>query len=139
MIPLWVIRLITYVVAVVAVIGLFYGVHQHGYNQHRMEVELQQAENDRKAAEKLRKLEGEKNANMAEVNRLRANNHALWLRLPSSDFSSANTTPGGGQLPEGSPSSAEQALNEFANQCGEQAYQCDSIVESCRVLNEALP
>lgn len=133
------IRLLPYAIGVIAISGVLYGVHQHGYNKHRIESQLEQAENDRMAAEKLRKLEGEKNANMAEVERLRANNHALWLRLPSTSCSGENATPGSGELPEVTPSSAEQALNEFANHCGEQAYQCDSIVESCRVLNDALP
>lgn len=132
-------RLLGVAVVVLALYGAYWSIDSAGYNRHVAEVREKQAEADRKAAEKLRKLEGEKNANMAEVNRLRANNHALWLRMPKSTCTGTDTTAGGGQLPESAPSSAEQALNDFANQCGEQAYRCDTIVESCRVLNDSLP
>lgn len=133
-------RLLPYAIAALAGIGAIYGIHHAGYNQCVIEAQLAQAESDRAAAAKLRKLEGTKNENMAEINRLRANNHALWLRLPRtvSGCPGEDTTSGSGQLPASAPSSEEKALNEFADQCGDQAYQCDAIVESCRVLTDAL-
>lgn len=133
-------RLIPYAIAIIAISGAGYGLYRHGYNQHVEESKIADAEQAQRDIEKLRKLEGEKNANMVEIERLRANNHALWLRLPrNTSVACKDSTAGCGKLPEGTPSSAEQAINEFADQCGEQAYRCDSIVESCRVLNEALP
>lgn len=93
------------------------------------------------AADKLRKLEETKNANIAEIDRLRANNHALWLRLPKtpcrgSGQTRQDTIAGSGELPEGTSSGAEQALNEFDATYRDEADRSDRIVESCRVLNE---
>lgn len=136
----WMFKLAGIAVVALALYGLYWSIDNSGYQRHIAEVREAQAEADRIAAIKLRKLEGERNANMAEINRLRANNHALWLRLPStvSGCPGTDTIAGSGQLPESAPSGSEQALNEFADACGEQAYQCDAIVESCRVLNDAL-
>lgn len=89
------------------------------------------------AAEKLRKLEETKNANIAEIDRLRANNHALWLRLPKHRCQTGTDNPAGsGELPEGAPSGAEQAVNEFDKRWADEAYRADKVVEDCRVLNE---
>lgn len=93
------------------------------------------------AAEKLRKLEETKNANIAEIDRLRANNHALWLRLPKTPCIGSGQTgkdnpAGSGELPEGAPSGAEQALNEFDKRWADEAYRADKVVEDCRVLND---
>src|SRR5574340_6069 len=90
---------------------------------------------------RLRTLEETKNANIAEIDRLRANNHALWLRLPKAPCGGSGQTgqdnpAGGGQLPEGAPSGAERALNEFDKRWADEAYRADKVVEDCRVLNE---
>lgn len=103
-------------------------------------VKAQLAKNQADAT-RLRKLEEVKNENIAEIDRLRANNHALWLRLPKnpcggSDAPSGDTVAGGGQLPEGAPSGAERAINEFDKRWADEAYRADRVVEDCRVLNE---
>lgn len=91
---------------------------------------------------RLAALEETKNANLKEVDRLRANNHALWLRLPKTPCpgSVSDTTSGSigiagsGELPEGSPGSAEQAINRFDRTFADEAYRADKVVEDCRVV-----
>ena len=88
---------------------------------------------------KLKTLEETKNENLVEIDRLRANNHAIWLRLPKTPCTgsapSQDTTAGGGELPASTPSSAETAINEFDKRWADEAYRADRIVEDCRVLN----
>lgn len=103
-------------------------------------VKEQLAKNQADAA-KLKKLEEMKNENLVEIDRLRVNNHALWMRLrPSacggSDSPGANNTAGGGQLPEGASSRAERAINEFDKRWADEAYRADKMTEDCRVLND---
>lgn len=88
-------------------------------------------------------LQETKNENFTEIDRLRANNHALWLRLSKTacdgtDTSSGSqdTTTGGGELHPPVPSSAEEALNGFDRTYSDEAYRADKIVEDCRVLSE---
>lgn len=92
-------------------------------------------------AKRLRALEETKNENIAEIDRLRANNHALWLRLPKTPCGGSGQTgtysiAGSGQLHQDLPSGAEQAINEFDATCRDEADRADRIVEACRVFNE---
>lgn len=101
----------------------------------------EQLKQTQEAAKRLRTLEETKNANIAEIDRLRANNHALWLRLPKAPCGGSSQTgqdnpAGSGQLPASAPSGAEEALNEFDKRWADEAYRADAIVEACRVLNE---
>jgi hypothetical protein len=87
-------------------------------------------------------LEEQKNANLKEVDRLRANNRALWLRLPKTpcpgglpETATSNTgVASGGELPAEVQSGAEQALNRFDSAYSDEAYRADRIVEECRVV-----
>ncbi len=89
-----------------------------------------------------KKREATQNENLNEIDRLRANNHALWLRLPK-------TTCPAGLPPTDAPSdaasgvvhaptsggagdAAEQALNEFDRTYSDEALRADQIVERCR-------
>lgn len=84
----------------------------------------------------LKSLEETKNANIAQINKLHADNHALWLRLPKADCAgssqtSANPASGSREL----PTQAEIALKRFTDGLADEARRADGIVESCRVLN----
>lgn len=108
------------------------------YTARQVKAQLEKNQAD---AARLNKLEETKNENIVEIDRLRANNHALWLRLPKttcggSGAPSGDTVAGGGQLPEGAPSGAERAINEFDKRWADEAYRADRVVEDCRVLNE---
>lgn len=95
-----------------------------------------QLEKNRADAEKLRKLEETKNENLVEIDRLRANNHALWVRLPKTPCTGSapggNTTAGTGEL----PTAPEIAFKRFTDGLADEAYRADRVVEDCRVLNE---
>ena len=85
---------------------------------------------------KLKTLEETKNANIAQIDKLRADNHALWLRIPKTDCAGASqagadSSPGTGEL----PTPAEIALREFTEGVADEARRADGIVEECRVLN----
>jgi hypothetical protein len=141
-------RLLPYFAGVAVFLGVVYGIHHHGTVGGRAEIQAKwdKAELDRKEAQakknaedaaKLRKLEGDKNANLAEIDRLRANNHALWLRLPKtacgeSGAPGGNIATGDGELPD----SPQAALDRFMAGLADEAYRADKIIEDCRVLNE---
>lgn len=98
-------------------------------------VAAQLAKNQADAA-KLKKLEETKNENIVEIDRLRANNHALWLRLPKTPCTgntpSGDTVAGTGEL----PTQAEIAFKRFTDGLADEAYRADKIIEDCRVLND---
>lgn len=98
-------------------------------------VKAQLVKNQEDAA-KLKKLEEVKNEKLVEIDRLRANNHALWLRLPKTPCTgsapSGDTTSGNGEL----PTAAEVAFKRFTDGLADEAHRADSVVESCRVLND---
>jgi len=88
---------------------------------------------------KLKSLEETKNANIAQLDKLRADNHALWLRLPKSDCGGSGQTgtdnsPGAREL----PTAPEIALKRFTEGLADEARRADGIVEACRVLNDYL-
>lgn len=96
-----------------------------------------QLEKNQADAAKLKKLEETENANLVEIDRLRANNHALWMRLPKTPCgkpgeTSTNSTTGAGEL----PTEAEIAFQRFREGLADEAYRADKIVENCRVLND---
>jgi len=135
-------RLIT---GIVLVVGALIAARENGKDAVQSEwnaEKLQRAQEQVAAFTKLKKLEEQKNVNLAEIDRLRGNNHALWLRLPKTPCTGGlpnpgeNTTAGGGQLPESGTSGAEEALNEYVRICADKAYQADRIVEDCRPLNQ---
>ena len=86
---------------------------------------------------KLKTLEETKNANIVQIDKLHADNHALWLRLPKADCagttSQTSTDPASavGEL----PTQDEIALKRFTEGLADEARRADGIVESCRVLN----
>lgn len=98
------------------------------------QVTAQLAKNQADAV-KLKKLEETKNENLVEIDRLRANNHALWLRLPKTPCTgntpSGDTATGTGEL----PTAPEIAFKRFTDGLADEAYRADRIVEDCRVLN----
>ena len=141
-------RLLPYIVAIAAVLGIVYGIHHHGYNQGEQYV---QAKWDKAKAEQmsaqlkknaedlaaLRKLEENANVESEDNKRLRANNHALWLRLPKTPCGGSGETitdnfTGTGEL----PTQGERDLAEAKRQLDEEAFRADEIVRACRVLNE---
>jgi len=142
-------RLLPYIVAVVAVLGIVYGIHHHGYNAGVNEIQTKwdaaehaaeqaQAAKNMADAERIRKLEVVKNENIVEIDRLRANNRALFLRIPQTacigSQASADNTAGAGQLPD----KAQAAFDRFMAGVADEAYRADRVVEDCRVLNEYL-
>lgn len=99
------------------------------------EVKAQLVKNQEDAA-KLKKLEETKNANLVEIDRLRANNHSLWLRLPrtpcTGDPPGSDTVARGGEF----PTETETAFQRFRTGLADEAYRADKMTEDCRVLNE---
>ena len=86
---------------------------------------------------KLKKLEEKANVESQDNLRLRANNHALWLRLPKtpcigSGQTGGDTTAASGEL----PTQSESYLAEAKRQLDDEALRADEIVRACRVLNE---
>lgn len=102
------------------------------------EVKEQLVKNQEDAA-KLRKLEEKANVESQDNLRLRANNHALWLRLPKtpcggSGQTSGNTASGTGEL----PTASESYLAGAKRQLDDEALRADELVRACRVLNDFL-
>ena len=99
----------------------------------RLKAEIEQRKN-------LQSLQETKSANLAEIDRLRANNHALWLRLPktpcpgsvSDNTAIASGVASTGQLYDPLPSRAEQAINRFDEAWRGEAYRADKLIEDCR-------
>jgi len=86
--------------------------------------------------EKLKQLQEKSNVESQDNLRLRANNHALWLRLPQgscggSSQTSSDTTTGAGEL----PTQSERDLAEAKRQLDDEALRADEVVRACRVLN----
>ena len=146
--PLLLLRFLPYIIAIVAVLGIVYGIHHHGYNQGEQYV---QAKWDKAKAEQvaaqlkknaedlaaLRKLEENKNANIAEIDSLRITlAKSKRLRIPTTcddaGKTSADNSAGAGEL----PTQSELDLAEARRELDEEAYRADRTVEDCRVLNE---
>ncbi len=86
---------------------------------------------------KLTQLEEKANAESQDNLRLRANNHAMFMRLPQfpcngSGQTSGDTTAGTREL----PTQGERYLAEAKRQLDDEALRADEIVRACRVLNE---
>lgn len=98
-----------------------------------------------KKAKQLAALEDIRDANIKEIDRLRADNARLErLRLPKTTCPRSLPTvaeegrpTGTGELHESVSSSAEEALNKFDGAYRDEAYRADNVVEECRVINEA--
>ena len=100
------------------------------------QVKAQLAKNQADSA-KLKTLEEKANVESQDNLRLRANNHALWLRLPKTPCSGSgqaggNTTTGTGEL----PTQSELYLAEAKRQLDDEALRADEVVRACRVLND---
>lgn len=100
------------------------------------EAKLAAVEQNQKAITNLQVI---KNENLAQIDKLSRDNHALWLRLPkqvcgsaSTASGGADTTPSDGELRE----DPEIALNHFAAGLADEAARADKIVEQCRVVME---
>ena len=144
------IRFLPYIITIVAVLGAIYGIHHHGYKEGVNEIQTlwdkakaeQMSAQLKKNAEDLaalRKLEEKANVESEDNKRLRANNHALWLRLPKTPCGGSGETlvdnfTGAGEL----PTQSELDLAEARRELDEEAYRADRTVEDCRVLNEYL-
>lgn len=103
------------------------------------------------AAQKERtKKQEEYHDNLAEIDRLRANNHALWLRLPKTPCTPSlpsvakNGAAAGGELhvevPAGGEDTvgrAEQLINDFKGVYDGESLRADKIVEECRKVVES--
>jgi len=86
---------------------------------------------------KLKQLEEKANVESQDNLRLRANNHALWLRLPKTPCIGSGQT--GGDTTAGSwelPTQSERDLAEAKRQLYDEALRADEVVTACRVLNE---
>lgn len=101
------------------------------------------------AAQKERtKKQEEFHANLAEIDRLRANNHALWLRLPKTPCAGSLPIPAteGGtaasgelhtEIPAGGEDAigrVEQLINDFKGVYDAEAFRADQVVEKCRTF-----
>lgn len=86
--------------------------------------------------ERIKTLTEEKNANLAEIDRLRlAGRNAPRLRLPAPPCVGQPAASGvatSGQLYQDVSSRAEDALNRFATRYGDEADRADKLIESCR-------
>lgn len=108
------------------------------------EVKAQLVKNQEDAA-KLQALEGVRNENLDYVSNLYFGlGKSQRLRLPQAACGGSNTpstdSPAGeGIVPNGvSGSAAEDAINFYDETYRNAAFRADSIVESCRVLNDFL-
>lgn len=88
--------------------------------------------------ERIKTLTEEKNANLAEIDRLRlAGRNAPRLRLPAPPCvgqPSASQITTGGQLYSNVSSREEEALNRFDAKYGDEADRADKLIESCRAV-----
>lgn len=86
----------------------------------------------------IKQLTEEKNANLAEIERLRlAGRNAPRLRLPAPPCIGQHSTGGiatSGQFYQDVSSRAEDALNRFAARYGDEADRADKLIESCRAV-----
>lgn len=140
--PLLLIRIAPYAIGVLVLAIAATAFYKAGQNDRQadwdkdkaQQVAAQLAKNNADNA-KLTTLEETKNANIVEIDRLRANNHAIWLRLPKTDCGSGQTSTDSSARTGELPTPAEIALREFTEGLGDEARRADGIVESCRVLN----
>lgn len=154
-------KLLPYLAAIGLAIGGYFYVHHDGVVEGRDEIQAKwdKAEAEQVAAdlqevvanEKLKQqLKDTENVNTIEINQLRANNHALWLRLPKTPCNTAvaatipNSVAASGIVPaktetgqdETDGSVAQRGFDEYERGRSDEAYRADSIVEGCRVLND---
>ena len=98
----------------------------------------QLAKNQEDAA-KLRTLEGIKNENLAKIDDLRAINAGLRMRLPKTYCrGSSPTVPDIAARTGEFSDKSESDLAEAKRQLDDEAKRADTIVENCRVLNDAI-
>ena len=133
-------KALPYLAAIALVAGALYKVWDMGGNHVQAKWDKDKAEQLAKNLAdqaKLIKLEEKANAESQDNLRLRANNHALWLRLPKtpcggSGQTGSDTTSGTGEL----PTQSELHLAEAKRQLDNEALRADEVVRACRVLNE---
>lgn len=73
------------------------------------------------------------------IDKLAADNHALWLRLPKTTCIGLNSPTTSGQAIAGVeplPVEPQQALNRYTEGVGSLMHEADSIVNDCRVVME---
>lgn len=159
--PLLLMRLLPYATGLLILICGIAAIHHHGVVEGRDEIQAQwDKEKAKRVAAHLQKivanqkliqhLEETKNVNVTEINRLRANNHALWVRLPKTACPSAApttdspTSPASGVVSteveggqgEVSGDVAQQAFDDYERGRTDEAYRADAVVEDCRVLSD---
>ena len=88
--------------------------------------------------EKLKQLQEKSNVESQDNLRLRANNHALWLRLPKAycDSGTSQTRTNNPTTIGELPTQGERDLAEAKRQLDDEALRADEVVRACRVLNE---
>lgn len=152
-------RLLPYALGVAALSGVIFGIHHDGYlgGKHEVQQKWDKEKADKTASDLqmvlanqklIKKLEEVKNVNITEIDRLRANNHALWLRLPKTPCpallaaTSGNAAASAGvvstetETAQGSTggSVAQSAFDEYERGRNDEAYRADKIVEDCRAV-----
>ena len=73
------------------------------------------------------------------IDKLHADNHALWLRLPKTACVRLDTTESSGEAAttgELLPGDPQQAINGYTEGVRELMYKADSVVNDCRVVME---
>jgi len=151
--PLLLIRVLPYLAGIGLLSGVYFYVRHDGFMEGKNDAQqtcdkekTEQAQAHLKevlAQQNLdKKREATQHENLNEIDRLRANNHALWLRLPKapcpaglpSTDAPSDAASGVVHAPVsgGTTDSAEQALNEFDRTYSDEALRADQIVERCR-------
>ena len=151
--PLLLIRVLPYLAGIGLAFGAYFYVHHNGYVEGKNDTQqkwdkekAQQAQTHLQAIVAQQNLDKKREAtqheNLNEIDRLRANNHALWLRLPkapcpaglpaNNQTSDAASGVVHAQVSSSSADSAEQAINEFDRTYSDEALRADQIVERCR-------
>ena len=153
--PFW-LKALPYLAGIGLAFGAYFYVHHNGYVEGKNDTQqkwdkekAQQAQTHLQAIVAQQNLDKKREAtqheNLNEIDRLRANNHALWLRLPKAPCptglptsnppddaaSGVVHTPvsGGGEDPIGR---AEQLVNDFKLTFSDEALRADQLVERCR-------
>ncbi len=142
--PLLLIRIAPYAIGLLLIAAGVLFVYHAGQNNRQadwdkataQQVAAQLTKNQADNA-KLKSLEEKSNVESQDNLRLRANNHALWLRLPKAPCdngtsqTSSDTITGTREF----PTQSESYLAEAKRQLDDEALRADEVVRACRVLN----
>ena len=152
MIPLW-LKALPYLAGAGLLLGVYSYVHHDGYvegkNDTQQKWDKEKAEQAQAHMQAVvaqqnldKKREATQHENLAEIDRLRANNHALWLRLPKTTCPPG--LPGTTKNPTTTPRVVhtevststqdiiEAAINEFDRIYSDESLRADRVVEECR-------